>query len=344
MKENIRNFDISQIEQIVLSMGEPRYRAIQVFRWLYQKGAETFTEMSDVPEKLRYNLGQKYTAKFLEPVQTLISKDGTKKFIFKLYDNNFIESVMIPEKDRNTVCISTQVGCKYNCVFCASGKLGFVRNLEVAEILGQLLYIRFKENIKISNAVFMGMGEPFDNYDALIKAIRIINARDGVNIGARKITVSTAGIVPKIMEFADMGWQVRLSISLHASDDATRSLLMPVNRKYPLSDLLDACNYYVSRTGRRITIEYILIDGINDAEKHLYGLGKISKRFRADVNVIPLSKIRNSSFSPPSTEKINWFINSLKKMGIRATLRDSRGSDIDAACGQLAGARSCACG
>ncbi|MGC8805170.1 MAG: 23S rRNA (adenine(2503)-C(2))-methyltransferase RlmN, partial [Candidatus Ratteibacteria bacterium] len=333
--------DIRQIEQIVLSMGEPRFRAIQLFGWLYQKGAETFSEMSDLPEELRYNLSQKYTAKFSRPVETFISKDGTKKFVFKLCDNNFIESVLIPENGRNTVCVSTQVGCRYNCVFCASGKLGFVRNLDVAEILGQPLYIKFKENVKITNVVFMGMGEPFDNYDALIKAIGIINAKDGVNIGARKITVSTAGIVPKIMEFADIGWQVRLSISLHAPDDATRSLLMPINRKYPLSDLLDACNYYVLRTGRRITIEYVLIAGINDTENHLYGLEKISKRFRADVNLIPFSRIRNSSFSQPSEEKIKWFVNFLKKKGIRATFRNSRGSDINAACGQLAGVRSC---
>ena len=340
MKENIRNFSLDEVERVISSMSEPRYRAAQVFRWLYQKGAESFSEMSDVPEKLRFRLNQKYTIDSLQSDHMFVSEDGTKKFIFKLRDNRYIESVMIPDENRNTVCISTQVGCKYNCVFCASGKMGFIRNLDVSEIIGQILYIKLKENVKISNVVFMGMGEPFDNYDALIKAISIINAREGLNIGARKITVSTSGIVPGIKKFADAGWQVRLSVSLHAPDDATRSSLMPVNKKYPVAVLLDACNYYISRTGRRITFEYILIAGVNDKENHLFGLERIAKKLHADINVIPYSRIKNCGFTSPSAEKIRWFVGSLRKKGIKATVRNSRGSDINAACGQLAGARS----
>lgn len=339
MKKNIRNLDFEELKALVVSSGEPEFRATQIFKWLYEKGIEDFSRMSDIPEELRNLLVSDYSAGLPEAVEILKSKDGTRKFLFKLNDENFIESVLIPEKERNTVCISTQVGCKFRCAFCASGRIGFIRNLDVSEILGQILYIRFRENVKVSNIVFMGMGEPFDNYDNVIKSIMIINNKYGLNIGARKITVSTAGVVPGIEKFSKIGLQVRLSISLHACDDNTRNRLMPINRKYPLVELLGACKSYIQTTGRRITLEYILIEGINCGERHLVNLANIAKELNADVNLIPISKNKSTGFLPPSPEAVRHFADLLRDKKIRVSIRDSRGKDIDAACGQLAGKR-----
>ncbi len=339
MKKNIRNLDFEELKALVVSSGEPGFRATQIFKWLYEKGIEDFLRMSDIPEELRNLLVSDYSAGLPEAVEILKSKDGTRKFLFKLNDENFIESVLIPEKERNTVCISTQVGCKFRCAFCASGRIGFIRNLDVSEILGQILYIRFRENVKVSNIVFMGMGEPFDNYDNVIKSIMIINNKYGLNIGARKITVSTAGVVPGIEKFSKIGLQVRLSISLHACDDNTRNRLMPINRKYPLVELLGACKSYIQTTGRRITLEYILIEGINCGERHLVNLANIAKELNADVNLIPVSKNKSTGFLPPSPEAVRHFADLLRDKKIRVSIRDSRGKDIDAACGQLAGKR-----
>ncbi len=337
MKQDIRNFELDQLKEIVSSFNEPQFRAIQIFKWLYASGVENFSEMRNIPEKLRGLLASGYSVKLPEVVRRLESKDGTKKFLFKLCDGNCIESVLIPETKRNTVCVSTQVGCRFNCVFCASGKKGFVRNLQVSEILGQVLHIRFKENVRVSNIVFMGMGEPFDNYDNVIRSIRIINCKQGLNIAARKITVSTAGIVPAIVKFSDIGWQVRLSVSLHAPDDKIRSDLMPINHKYPLGELLDACFTYTEKTGRRITFEYILIDRVNCSESQVPEIAKIAKRLNAGINIIPFSRIDGTNLSSPSRETIHRFVDSLRNMQVKVTIRNSRGVDIKAACGQLAG-------
>lgn len=335
--QNIRNFTLDELKDILKSLQEPPYRADQIFRWLYKKGVEDFLKMTDLPEGLRNFFSSKYTAKLLDVYEIRNSKDGTRKFLFKLHDNNFIESVLIPDEKRNTICVSTQMGCKFGCAFCASGKIGFVRNLEVFEILSQILFVRFQLNINITNIVFMGMGEPFDNYDNVIKAIKIINEKNGLNMGARKIIVSTCGLIPEIKKFADIKWQVRLSVSLHATDDKTRSFLMPVNKKYSLSELLDACSYYVKKTGRRITFEYILIDDINDSENDMQKLVEITKQVKADINIIPFSRIENSCFKAPSYKKVCRFADYLKRNNVKATIRKSKGSDIDAACGQLAG-------
>ncbi len=333
-----RNLDLDQLKYLVISIHEPEYRAKQIFSWLYKFGIENFLLMKNISEKLRMQLDEHFSARLPEVIERLESTDGTKKFLFKLEDNCTVESVLIPERERNTICISTQVGCKLNCAFCASGKMGFVRNLYLSEILGQILYIKFRENVKITNVVFMGMGEPFDNYDNLIKAIKIINSKDGCGLAARKITVSTAGIVPSIKRFADeIGIQVRLSVSLHGPDDETRSKIMPVNNKYPLESLLDACAYYIKKTGRRITFEYVLIEGVNCFQTHAEKLAQIAKKFSADINLIPFSKIEGVNFSPPEKDSIHRFFCVLKKYKVRATIRDSRGSDIKAACGQLAG-------
>ncbi|MCM8815851.1 MAG: 23S rRNA (adenine(2503)-C(2))-methyltransferase RlmN [Candidatus Omnitrophica bacterium] len=337
MKKNIRDLDQADLGELVSSLGEPTYRAIQIFNWLYARGIEEFSKMSDVPEKLREILASEYTAEFPEVFDVKISRDGTKKYVFRLFDNNFIETVVIPENKRTTICISTQVGCKFGCLFCASGKMGFIRNLNVSEILGQVLYIMFRKQIKITNIVFMGMGEPFDNYDAVIKAIKIINDKNGIAIGSRKIIVSTSGVVPRIIDFAKIGWQVRLSISLHSAINETRSMLMPINKIFPLPRLFDACRFYRNETKRRITFEYILIDGINDDEKHALSLAKVANSLSADVNIIPLSIIKQSPLKPAPQEKMIWFANRLKRKNVRVTVRKSRGADIKAACGQLAG-------
>ncbi|MCM8759286.1 MAG: 23S rRNA (adenine(2503)-C(2))-methyltransferase RlmN [Candidatus Omnitrophica bacterium] len=334
---NIRNFDLIDLKKILFSMKEPPYRAIQIFNWLYKKGIEDISLMSDISKHLRDFLASQYSAKLPELFNVKISRDTTRKFVFRLSDNRFIETVLIPEQKRNTLCISTQVGCKYNCRFCASGKMGFVRNLETWEIIGQVLYILFKEKINITNIVYMGMGEPFDNYDAVIRSIRIINDRNGINIGARRITVSTAGVVPEIIKFTNLKWQVRLSVSLHSAIEETRSFLMPINKKYPLSEVIKACHFYVQNTKRKITFEYILIEGINDTKKHVLALADVASLLGASVNIIPFSRIKECEFSKPSDEKIVWFSRCLKEKGIRTTVRRSRGLDIDAACGQLAG-------
>lgn len=337
MAKNIRNFDLNEIKEIVSSLKEPSYRASQIFNWLYKKGIEDFSKMSDISEGLRNFLLYEYTAKLPEFFDVRISKDKTRKYVFSFPDNRLIETVVIPEEKRITGCISTQVGCRYNCAFCASGKMGFIRNLEVWEIIGQILYVIFKEKLDITNLVFMGMGEPFDNYDAVIKSICIINDKNGLNIGARRITVSTAGIVPGIIKFAHLKWQVRLSVSLHSAIEETRSFLMPLNKKYPLSELIKACQFYVENTGRRITFEYILLDNINDTKKHCVALADLSLLFGANVNIIPFSEIGSCEFLRPSQDKIAWFSDILKKRGVRTTIRRSRGQDINAACGQLAG-------
>ncbi|MCM8822125.1 MAG: 23S rRNA (adenine(2503)-C(2))-methyltransferase RlmN [Candidatus Omnitrophica bacterium] len=337
MKKNIRDLDQAELGELVSFSGEPTYRAIQIFNWLYARGVEEFSKMSDVPEKLREVLASEYTAEFPEVFDVKISRDGTKKYVFRLFDNRFIETVVIPENQRTTICISTQVGCKFGCLFCASGKMGFIRNLKVSEILGQVLYIMFREQIKITNIVFMGMGEPFDNYDSVIKAVRIITDKNGIAIGSRKIIVSTSGVVPRIIDFAKIGWQVRLSISLHSAINETRSMLMPINRKFPLPRLFDACRFYRNETKRRITFEYILLNGINDDGKHALSLAEVANSLSADVNIIPFSSIKKCSFNPPSSKKIKWFLDNLIRKGVRVTIRRSRGADIEAACGQLAG-------
>ncbi|MCM8788380.1 MAG: 23S rRNA (adenine(2503)-C(2))-methyltransferase RlmN [Candidatus Omnitrophica bacterium] len=337
MKKNIRDFDLNELNELISYSKEPRYRAVQIFNWLYARGIEDFLRMSDVPERLRQILDFEYTAKFPEVFDVKISRDGTRKYVFRLFDNRFVETVVIPEGKRMTICVSTQVGCKFGCLFCASGKMGFIRNLNVSEILGQILHILFKEKTRITNIVFMGMGEPFDNYDSVVKAIRIINDKNGIAIGSRRIIVSTSGVVPRIMDFAKIGCQVRLSISLHSAIDRTRSMLMPINKMFPLSQLFNACRFYRNETKRRITFEYILLDGINDDEQHVISLAEMANSLSADVNIIPFSKIKKCSLNSASAKKIKWFTDTLIRKGARATIRRSRGSDIEAACGQLAG-------
>jgi 23S rRNA (adenine2503-C2)-methyltransferase len=346
----------------------PGYRVDQVLKWLYQKRASCWDSMTDLPRDLRDQLGQHYALHALELVRKQGSRDATQKFLWKLNDGSLVESVLIPANpalygepsDRHTLCVSTQVGCAYGCKFCASGLDGFKRHLRVDEIIEQVLAVeRWNEaNVErgtqnaepaltdasrlaphasrlINNLVIMGMGEPLANYDNLLKALRILNAPWGGGIGARKVTISTSGLAPQIRKLAEEPLQFRLAISLHGATDNTRNKLMPINRRYPLAELTAACEDYQRHKERMITLEYILIAGVNDALKETKPLAAIAHRLRAKVNLIPYNKVEDLPWARPSEEVQEAFLAALEKQGVTATLRREKGHDIDAACGQL---------
>jgi 23S rRNA (adenine2503-C2)-methyltransferase len=318
-------------------LGEPSYRAGQVFDWLYKKGAASFGAFTDLPKSLRLRLEEDFSLGSLELAERLVSADKTGKFLFQLADGNFVETVLILADRRATLCLSTQVGCKFGCVFCASGLGGFKRNLRPSEILGQVLFLRDKLSLHLTNFVFMGMGEPLDNYDNVIKAIQIMNDPRGLGIAARRITVSTVGIIPGIERLKTLGLQVNLSLSLHAVREELRSKLLPISRKYPLQKVLQACQDYVRETGRMMTLEYILFRGLNDSAEDASRLASIARRLRAKVNLIPCSPVPGLGFFPPPAEANKLFMRRLREKGAKVTLRRSKGADIQAACGQLAG-------
>ncbi|MDD5246627.1 MAG: 23S rRNA (adenine(2503)-C(2))-methyltransferase RlmN [Candidatus Omnitrophica bacterium] len=332
----IKDLNLQELEQCLTSWGEPLFRAKQVFAWIYQKKAEGFSEMSDLPAALRERLERSFSLKSLEVSRALKSVDGTEKFLFRLKDGNLIEAVSIPTEKRVTGCISSQAGCKYACVFCASGMAGFKRNLGVAEIIEQALFLaKSSAGRKLTHLVFMGTGEPLDNYEHLLKAIRIINFSQGMNVGARRITISTSGLVPGIKRLASEKIQLELSVSLHAPNDAIRSRLMPINKKYPLKELLGACRDYFKLTNRQVTFEYTLIREINSGLQNARELGKILKGLNCKVNLIPVNPVRDPRFQPPEKIEIIRFQKELLSRGVTVTLRVPRGQDIDAACGQL---------
>lgn len=318
------------------------YRADQVLQWVYQKPADSFAGMSNLPAALRDQLTAQFELNAVAAVHTRNATDTTEKFLFQLRDHSLIETVLIPatpglttQSDRHTVCVSTQVGCAYGCKFCASGLEGVKRNLTAAEIVDQVLHVQTLSKQKVSNIVVMGMGEPLANYENLLRALRIINAPYGLGIGARKITVSTVGLAPRIRQLADEPLQFRLAISLHGATDAVRSQIMPVNKKHPLAELLDACDYYVNTRQRMLTFEYILIDGINDSLEQAHKLGAIARRLRAKVNLIPYNPVDAFQWKRPGRDRCKMFAHTLKSHGIVATLRTEKGTDINAACGQL---------
>jgi len=318
-------------------LGQPAYRAEQAFAWLYKRGATRFDQFTDFPGALRDVLAARFSVGGLELEALFESRDKTRKFVFRLADGPGIETVLIPAGARRTVCVSTQVGCKFACVFCASGRPGFTRNLRPSEILGQILFLRDDLDAGLTNVVFMGMGEPLDNMDNLEKAIRILNAAEGFGLAARRMTVSTSGIVPGIERLSRMGLQVNLSISLHAATDELRDRLMPVGRKYPLAQLLRACEKYLQDGGRKITLEYVLIAGVNDRPADAEALARVARKLRAKVNLIPYSPVHGLDFKTPAEPARRRFLERLQKAGIASTLRESKGGDIQAACGQLAG-------
>jgi 23S rRNA (adenine2503-C2)-methyltransferase len=336
-KEDIRNLTLEELKAQLEKWGEPSYRAAQVFDWIYKKGATSFGAFTDLPKSLRQRLEENFSLQPLVLADQVKSRDGTEKFLFELADENFIETVLIPAGERKTLCLSTQVGCKFACVFCASGKGGFNRNLFPSEILGQILFLRHKLSVRLTNFVFMGMGEPLDNYENVVKAIRIMNDPQGLGIAARRITISTSGITPGLERLKTLGLQVNLSLSLHSVKEEVRSKLLPINKRYPLKELIRACQDYVAQTGRMMTLEYILLRDINDSAEEARGLAALAKRLRAKVNLIPYSHICGLGFETPPRERTELFLRWLEDRGVSATLRRSKGADIQAACGQLAG-------
>jgi 23S rRNA (adenine2503-C2)-methyltransferase len=335
-KPDIKELSFTKLEDELARLGEEPYRARQLFGWLYKRGAFSFDDMTDLPDGTRKALKSNFRISVCKMLDSKRSRlDGTTKYLLGLDDGNAIEAVFLPDRRRATACISSQVGCKYACTFCASARLGFIRNLAHSEIINEVLFLRFKNSIPpITNIVFMGIGEPMDNYDNVIKAIRIFNDKDGLNIGSRRITISTCGIIPGIEKLSREGLQVELSVSLHSADDTVRSTLVPVNKKYPLKELMKACKCYTDRTNRVVTFEYVLIKEINDFKEDAIRLANLLKGMKCKVNAISYNPA--SGEGPRSgTPGVSGFTEILRRRGINATHRRSRGADIDAGCGQL---------
>ena len=333
--KNIKDYDLNELKQELIIIGEKPFRAEQIFKWLYVEKVHSFDEMTNLSLELREKLKRNYDMCNYTVVRKLESKDGTKKYLFGLSDGNAIESVLMQYHFGKTVCVSSQIGCKMGCKFCASTGIAFVRSLTSGEIVEQIIAIEQDIGEKISNVVFMGIGEPFDNYDNVMNAIKILNNQKGLNIGARHISVSTSGIVPKIYQFADENVQCTLSISLHSANNETRSSMMPVNNAYNIQELIKACKYYISKTNKRISFEYALAKDNNDNQKAADELVELLHGMLCHVNLIPINKIENGKYIKSSNENIIKFRDYLNSKGITATIRRELGSDIDAACGQL---------
>jgi 23S rRNA (adenine2503-C2)-methyltransferase len=351
---DIKSLARDEVEAEFQKWDQPSYRVAQLLDWLYARRAAGWDAMTNLPKTLREKLRESFRLGVLEVVRKQGARDATQKFLWKLGDGQFIESVLIPanpalygdDSDRHTLCVSTQVGCAYGCKFCASGLDGWKRNLTAAEIIEQVLAVE-RWHLReppvpapgsprlVDNLVIMGMGEPLANYDNLLKALKILNAPWGGGIGARKITVSTSGLVPEIRKLADEPLQLRLAISLHGATDETREKIMPVNRKYPLRELTAAGEYYRQKNGRMITLEYILIAGVNDGLDQIKPLAQLARRLHAKVNLIPYNHVEGLSWDRPAEDVQENFLAALEDQKINATLRREKGLDIDAACGQL---------
>jgi 23S rRNA (adenine2503-C2)-methyltransferase len=308
-----------------------------VFKWVFQEYVTSFDDMTNLSLELREKLKDKYDLNVFKIITKQISKDGTKKYLFDVLDGNSIESVLMEYKHGKTICVSSQIGCKMGCKFCASSYSKFARNLTSGEIVEQLLAVERDENIKISNLVFMGIGEPLDNYENVINGINILNNPKGINMGTRHISISTSRVVPKIYDLADKKAQTTLSISLHSGNDETRSEMMPINNTYNIKELMKACKYYIEKTNRRISFEYALAKNNNDNLKDAGVLVNLLKGMLCHVNLIPINKIENGKFTKSTTENVIKFRDYLNSKGITATIRRELGSDISAACGQLRG-------
>ncbi len=333
--KNIKEYNLDELKQELISLGEKGYRAEQIFNWIYVEKVKSFDDMTNISLELREKLKQNYTMCNFEILRKQESSDGTKKYLFDVLDGNAIETVLMEYHHGKTICVSSQIGCKMGCKFCASTGITFVRSLTAGEIVEQILAVEQDIGEHISNIVFMGIGEPFDNYDNVMHAIRIINNQKGLNIGARHISVSTSGLVPRIYDFANEDLQCTLSISLHATDNAKRSAMMPVNNMYSIEELMEACKYYIAKTNKRISFEYALAKDNNDNLEDAKELVNLLKGMLCHVNLIPINKIENGKFTKSSNDNIIKFRDYLNDHGIVATIRRELGSDIDAACGQL---------
>ena len=333
--KNIKDYNLDELKEEFIKIGEKSYRAEQVFKWLYQEEVTSFDDMTNLSLELREKLKKEFTLNNFKILKKQESVDGTKKYLFDVLDGNAIETVLMVYHHGKTICVSSQIGCKMGCKFCASTGIKFIRNLTSGEIVEQILAVQRDEKTKISNIVFMGIGEPLDNYDNVLKAINILNNPKGLNIGARHISISTSGIVPKIYELADRDYQFTLSISLHATNDEKRSKMMPINNKYNIEELMKACKYYIKKTNKRISFEYALAKDNNDNLEDAKELVKLLKGMLCHVNLIPINKIENWQYIKSTNENIIKFRDYLNANGITATIRRELGSDIDAACGQL---------
>lgn len=326
---------LEDIEKFMIDNNQSKYRAKQVYNWIYLKSVKSFEEMTDLPLAARELLKEKTVICSIKLKEKQISKDSTMKFLFELEDGNYVEAVLMRFDNRAnlTACISTQAGCAMGCSFCATAKLGFKRNLSASEIIQQIFLIQADTGLKVTNIVYMGQGEPLLNFDNLIASIKMF--REQFQVGARRITVSTCGIIPQINKLADMNFQSTLAVSLHAPDNNVREKIMPVSARYPFDDLLDTLNVYTRKTGRRVTIEYVLIGGINDSVDDAKKLAFAISKLKSNVNLIVFNPHEQSSYKKPSKENIMKFKYILEASGKKVTIRLERGADIDAACGQL---------
>lgn len=325
----------AELEAYLRELGEPKFRAKQIFAWL-SRGVESYDEMTNIPKALRDKLSDRAAISRLRLVRRQVSAvDGTIKFLWELSDGNAVETVVMRYEHGSTVCISSQVGCRQGCAFCASTIGGLVRNLSAAEMLDQVLWSQKESGEKISNIVIMGIGEPLDNYDNVIKFLRLVNHPDGMNIGMRHISLSTCGLTEKLAALAEEDLQITLAVSLHAPDDETRSRLMPANRGRGIDSVVAACRDYFRRTGRRITFEYAMIDGVNDSAEQAERLAAIAGQVGAHINLIPLNHVEERQFAPSRPEQLKAFCRVLDEKGANYTVRRRLGSDVDASCGQL---------
>lgn len=336
-KKDIRSMTPEELEAFVVNdLKDKKFRARQIYDWMHVKCVQNFDEMTNLSKDLRQKLSENATLCPVEKADCLISQiDGTRKYLFRMEDGSIIESVLMKYKHGNSVCISSQVGCRMGCRFCASTLLGLERNLNTSEMLGQIYAIQRDTGERVSNVVIMGTGEPLDNYDAVVRFIRMISDEKGLNISQRNITLSTCGIVPKIYQLADEHLQITLAISLHASDNEKRKSMMPIANKYDMDTLLEACHYYYETNGRRLTFEYSLARGVNDSPEDARALAKLLKGFMWHVNLIPINPVEERSYVQSDRKSIVNFKNSLEKYGGNVTIRREMGRDIQAACGQL---------
>lgn len=335
-KKDIRSYTFEQLNTEMQEIGEKSFRSKQIYSWLHEKLVDSFEEMTNLSKALREKLEQSYEIRKVSMLERQVSAlDGTNKFLFELYDGNVVESVLMRYKHGNSVCISSQVGCRMGCRFCASTLDGLERNLTPSEMLGQIYEIQKISGERVSNIVIMGTGEPLDNYENFVTFIHMISDEHGLNISQRNITVSTCGIIPNMKKLAEENFQITLALSLHGSNQEKRKKLMPVANKYELTDVLEACDYYFKKTGRRITFEYSLVHGVNDTEEDAEELIRILKPRNCHLNLIPVNPIKEREFEKPTRQHAEKFKNKLEKNGINVTIRREMGSDIDGACGQL---------
>ena len=338
-KTDLRNLSALELRDFITFFGKERYRSIQILRWLYQKGVHSINDMTNLSKMFRQELDKVGFISTLDLLHVEQAEDGTKKFLFKLKDGNRIESVLIPDKSRLTLCVSTQVGCAFGCRFCLTGKMGWKRDLTISEIVNQILAAResLKERASITNIVLMGMGEPLANYSNTLHAIELMTNPDALKFSSRRVTLSTVGLLPELERLSKEKISFRLAISLNATDEETRSHLMPINRRYPLGKLLQVCRHFPLRPRTRITFEYVLVDGINDSPQDAKKLLKILRGIPSKINLIPVNEAPGIPFKRPSEKKVREFQEILMKGNLTAIVRASKGADISAACGQLQG-------